>query len=226
MDTENISLNLNLNKISYNLTRSILLLVLYEMIGFILFYLYKKYKYQKIKELSNKLNKPLIIIKCMKDYIKLKELQNNSSCILVNNFFEHTDPKYDIEYRKEITRVGGDNVLHIYRPFFLLLSYLRSDRVFYQVNNNSETFMISNTLLTKVFIILIFMTIMYMIGNYTIIKDSINSLLSYFIDNTDLKNNKFLNNLKKDMNNNQGYLLNKDTNLINQKLIINNDTKF
>lgn len=210
MDTENISFNMGLDKITFNLTRAFTLLIIYEVIGLVLYYLYKKYKYQKIRILSENTNKPCIYIRCMKDYNKLKNLPSNSYCILVDRFFEHIDPKYDIEYRNEINRVGNLNVLHIYRPFFLLSSYLRSERVFYHVNKKEESYMIVNTILTKILMIFIFMVISYIIGNYTGIKDSINGLLSYLLSKftqTNLMSTNYMNRLKK------GFLVNKDRSL-------------
>jgi len=210
MDSENISFNMGLDKISFNLTRAVVLLVIYEIIGLIIFYIYKKYKYQTIKTLSKTTNKPCIYIRCMRDYNKLRNLPANSYCILVDRFFEHIDPKYDIEFRKEINRVGGVNVLHIYRPFFLLTSYLRSDRVFYHVNSKEESYMIVNTLLTKILMIFIFMVLSYMMSNYTLMKNHINGLLSYLLgkfSQTNLMSTGYMNRLR------QGFLVNKDKQL-------------
>ena len=70
------------NKYTLKIARGILLLLIYELVGYVFFYLYKQYKIYKSESLAIKNNKKYLYLDNLN---KLKTLSsyNNDSCVIL-----------------------------------------------------------------------------------------------------------------------------------------------
>lgn len=167
------------NKYMLQISRGLLLLSIYEVVGIVIYYLYRSFKLYKAKELSIKKNKKLLILDNIYDLNKLVNIPTNSHVVVFDNILEYIDINKDEELRNEVDRISNGDVRHIYKPFFLLSSYILTKRVFIIAERTNERYIELNTYLSKLMMILIFIIIFILIGNYTPLKNYINNIIKY-----------------------------------------------
>jgi hypothetical protein len=182
-------MNTNYHKYLLQFSRGLLLLLIYEVIGLIINYFYRSFKLDKARDLSIKTNKKLLILNNINDVNLLSNFDNNSHVVVFDNILEYMDFKLDENVRNEVDRVSNKDIRHIYKPFYLLSSYLKTKRVFISANRHNERYLELNSMFSRLMIIAVFIIIFTLIANTTLIKTEINNLIKYMSSKT---NSNFL----------------------------------
>jgi len=171
-------------KYMIQLSRGLILLLIYEVIGLLVNYLYRSYKINKVTKLAQDNNKKLLILDDLDDLQQLVNLNDNSHVILFDNILEYTDLDLDEKIRNEVDRVTYGDIRHIYKPFYLLSSYLKTKRVFITAERTKERYIELSSIYSRLMILLIFVLIFVLIANYTPIKTYINDFIKYISSNS------------------------------------------
>jgi hypothetical protein len=173
------------NDYTLKIARGILLLLIYELVGFVFYYLYKQYKLYKAKKLALDKNKKLIILDELTKVKLLSQYENNSCVVIIDSLLEKVNINEDEHIRNEIDRIAGQNIRHIYKPFFLLSSLLFSNRLFFTANRTNERYINVSSIYSKIIIVLIYIILFTLIANYTPLKKYINEAFKLVINKTD-----------------------------------------
>ena len=169
------------------MAKALLLLLIYELIGYTFFILFKRYKLYKVNLLAKKLNKNLLIIDELFNLSSLKNYNNDSHVVIFDCVFENMNFELDQELRNEVDRIAGDNVRHIYKPFFLLSSYMKSSRIFFSAKSNDEKYVEMTNIFMRLIMVMVFFMISYIIIKYTDMNKYLDEAILYISNKTENK---------------------------------------
>ena len=173
------------NDYTLKIARGLLLLLIYELVGFVFYYLYKQYKLYKAEKLALDKNKKLIILDELTKVKLLSQYENNSCVVIIDCLLEKVNIEEDEYIRNEIDRIAGKNIRHIYKPFFLLSSILFSNRIFYTADRINERYIDVSSIYSKIVLVLIYIILFTLLANYTPLKKYINEAFKLLINKTE-----------------------------------------